>query len=241
MSPCPASGRPQRTIRPPPLATGDHGGDDLVEGERGGIDLHGVGGLAQRRHLALAVAPVPVEEGGEDLRHVDVLARRRAALQHAAPPGLRARGEEHLHAGVREHVGPDVAALHDDVRAAPERRWRSTSSRRTPGSADTTEAAAPISSVRIALLTSRSPAKRRPCPSKRSSAAAATREDGGLVVQPHAGLCGEQADGAIHGAGVEIEVAESLGDAPGDGALARADRAVDGDDGHSTSARVMAS
>ena len=56
----------------------------------------------------------------------------------------------------------------------PSSRWRSTSSRRTPGSAETTDAAAPISSERMRPLTSLPPAHRRPSSSNRSRAAAAT-------------------------------------------------------------------
>ena len=95
----------------------------------------------------------------------------------------------------------------------------------------------------MSSLRSRSSANRRPVAVEAQPGGRDDRHDGGLVVEGDAGLAGQQPDGAVHGAGVQIQVAEPLGHPPRDRALAGAGRPVDGDHGHSasTSARVLTS
>ena len=58
---------------------------------------------------------------------------------------------------------------------------------------------------------------------------AAQGGDGVLVRGADAGAQGGQADGAVHGAGVQVEDAETGGDGVGDGGFARADGAIECD------------
>ena len=90
-------------------------------------------------------------------------------------------------------------------------------------------AAASISGVRIARVTS--------CPSiddaaleRRTPPLARPTRDRVRVVEIDAVLLRPPGDGAVHRAGVDVAVAQALGERPRDGAFAGARRTVDGDD-----------
>ena len=86
-----------------------------------------------------------------------------------------------------------------------------------------------MSGVRIAAETS-VPSMTTRLPSTSITADRATRHHGLLVVEIDAQLRGAPRHGAIHGAGVDVAVAERRGDRARHGSLSHSRGSVDGDD-----------
>ena len=120
------------------------------------------------------------------------------------------------------------------------RRCSSSSTARTSACAETSETAADTAGRRISWLTSRSAATMRPSARKRDARLASQSRERGAVVGGHALAQSEIGHRPVHRAGVQVGVAEPRRQQPGQRALARPGRAVDGDHGHagSTSART---
>src|SRR5258708_5520758 len=202
----------------------EHGLLYLVYRQAAGVQVDGVGRLYQRRLEAGAVASIALGDLAGDgfARQVD-FARTPIGAD------VRAGVQEDLHRGAREYHGSDVTTL-DHARC------------RRPG---------------LALFLDQRPADGGDLSDFRRSVGDLGGADGlrhVLAVQQYggsardefdAGFAGElfepmhvgdgdiraqgpQRDGAVHGAGVDVQVSELVGDAAGERALAGAGRAVDG-------------
>ena len=146
----------------------------------------------------------------------------RPELRGAAPRPLGGvGGEEELHRGVREHHGPDVAALHDDA-ALPRRAAAAArrGARARPAGSTTREAQ--LACVRPRGSPRDSHARRRAIRARAAGsqleppagrAAGGQRRRRRRARRPRS--CAEHADGAVHRARVDVGEAEPRGERRG--------------------------
>jgi hypothetical protein len=237
-------------------------GEDLVEGEAGGIDDDGVGRGTKRGVGTIAIALVALADLLKDDRMVGVGrgqgaipgagillvgagvlfvtgvvgGRLRAGVLLVAALAARFRGgiEKNFDIGVGEDDGADVAAFHNYTAAAAEVALEidhpganvgvDADARGSLGDVGVADALGDVGAV------------------EKDAAAGAVGLEGDVgvagetlkgagVVEVLIGHDGFEGEGAVHSAGFEVEKTEVLREMTGDGALAGAGGAVDGDDG----------
>ena len=155
-------------------------------------------------------------------------------LVAALAAGLRRSIEEDFYIGVGKNDRPDVAAFHDHAAAAAEIALEFDHPRANVGM--NADARGSLGNVGIADAFGDVGAVEKDTIAVTVGFEADIGVTGETlerecIVEVVVGEDRFQGEGAIHGAGFEIEKAEVLGEMPGDGALAGASGAVNGDDG----------
>ena len=211
--------------------------EDLGEGESGRVDDDGVRGRVERR---VGAAAVPLVALAQLAKHYRLPRCRRghhaiAGVLLVAPLAPRfGRGvKKDLHVGIRKNNGADVAPFHHDAAPATEFSLQIDH----PGAYAGVDAH-PRSALGHIGITD---ALRDVLPIEKNTirGAVGLEADLGVARQPLerariveilVALDRLQGEGAIHGAGFQIQQTEVMGEMARDSALARAGGAVDGDD-----------
>ena len=231
--------RPISPLRPGANARG-HARHGLVDANLGAVDQRRVRRLTQRRDRArrvLLVSPWHVFEGLLE-RHAASPSRRARRIgggpaPRAAPSGRtsrRRRGRPRCRCRAprarRRRRARLAAACRAARRAPPCARRRCSRPCPMSGARMASVTSAPSRRTRTPALRDRG---RTPAPSARRASARASPTP--RRVASRSGALGGERHRAVHGPRVDEDEAEHVGQAPGDGALACAGRAVDGDDG----------
>ena len=183
--------------------------DDLVDVEPRGVELDGVVGAPQRRHGALRVVGVARHDGAQRLVDADVLAAGDQLAAAALGADLGRGRQEELDGRRRKHDGADVAALDHDVLGGPdaalllEQHGAHLGVRRDLG--DRGRHGRPPDLLAHVAVGGHDAA----VGGEREAGLASQGGQRGAVVGGHPVAQRQVGDGAVHGAGVEVGVAEA--------------------------------
>ncbi len=222
-------------------------GEDLIEGEDGGVDEGSVRGGAEGGVGAIAIALIALleiaEDGGLGLR---VGGRGgdgcdRVLLETPVAANFGSGVEEDFDLGIGKDLGADVAAFHDDASGHSESALLGDHPGAEPGvdgdagggggDVGLADAAADVHFVEQDAV----------------AIAIGFEGDGGVVgeieergrfVEVEIVLDGLEGEGAVHGSGLEVQEAEATREVGGEGRFTGAGRAIDGDDGPLTFCRL---
>jgi len=221
--------------------------EDFVEGEGGGIEEDGVGGRAKGGFGSVAVAGIAVAEFLEDV----LLGERLGGIgwesvverwcgggpvlvETTAAANFGGGVEEDFDFGVGEDGGTDVAAFHDDAAGLTEGALLGDHPDAEAGvdgdagggggDVGVADAAADVAAVEEDAVAI---AQRF----ELDGGVGGEVEEGLLVVEVEIAVDGLKGEGAVHGAGFEVEETEAAGQVGGDSGFPGTGGAIDGDHG----------
>ena len=207
---------------------------DLGGGEGIGVDFDGVFGFGEGGEGAVAVLEVSLGDRGFDLFEIGGPA---APSEVVLPPSrslLNGGGEENFEFGLGKDVGADVATFGNEAAFLAVLALLAGKEIADGGlGGDRGDAGSDFGAAEVAARVFAIDVERRGVGAAVENDVAVADEfgNGGAIVDGNPLLENEPGDGAVGGSGVEVEQAELLGYAVGDGGFSSPGGSVDGNDG----------